>query len=532
MDIKNLSFPSSVLIFSFSSSIVTFTMRLEPVIGLEIHIQLKTTTKMFCGCKAHEEALAPNTHVCPVCMGHPGALPVPNEAAIRDGILMGLALGCQIAPQTKFDRKHYFYPDLPKAYQISQFDLPLASKGSLEMEIPDTTAPRQKMTVEITRVHMEEDAGKLFHGEGGRSYVDFNRGGVPLIEIVTEPDFRTPQEAKLFLQELRTMTRFLGISDADMEKGHLRCDANISLRPIDEEGNLTGAQFYPKTEVKNINSFRFVERALTFEIERQTKCWEARNPPQEETTRGWNEVKQITEEQRSKEASNDYRYFPEPDIPLLHLAKLAEEMKTKLPELPARRRARFVEEFGLKKEDARALCEDVSWANYVESVFAELSTWIQDVEDLSEDQALVERHRLANLVANWMLNRLKGLMAERAIDIRILKITPENFAEFITLVATRKVNQATGTKLLTQMMETGSDPSHIMEDKKMGTMEDVEVLAEIVERVLQGHREEVLRYQQGKKELLAFFIGLVMKETEGTADAAAVRNLLLVKLET
>ncbi len=507
-------------------------MRLEPVIGLEIHIQLKTVTKMFCGCKAREEALAPNTHVCPVCMGHPGALPVPNETALRDGILMGLALGCTIATQTKFDRKHYFYPDLPKAYQISQFDLPFASKGSLELEIPDTTAPRQNMTVGITRVHLEEDAGKLFHGEGGRSFVDFNRGGIPLIEIVTEPDFRTPQEAKVFLQELRTIARFLGISDADMEKGHLRCDANVSLRPIDEKGDVTGERFYPKTEIKNINSFRFVERAITFEIQRQTKLWEAGNPPIEETTRGWNEVKQTTEEQRSKEAANDYRYFPEPDIPLLDLAGIADKLLAKLPELPARRRARFVEEFGLKKEDARTLCEDATWANYVEAVFAELATWLQDVEDLSEDQVLTERHKLANLTANWMLNRLKGLMADRAIDIRTLKITPEDFAEFVTLVATRKVNQATGVKLLTEMIETGADPSHIMEDKKMGTLEDVEVLSGIVERVLEGHLEEVLKYQQGKKELLAFFIGLVMKETEGSADAAAVRNLLLVKLET
>lgn len=507
-------------------------MRLEPVIGLEIHIQLKTVTKMFCGCKAHEEAVAPNTHVCPVCMGHPGALPVPNKAALHDGILMGLALGCTIASQTKFDRKHYFYPDLPKAYQISQFDLPLASKGSFDLEIPGTTVPREQMTVGITRVHMEEDAGKLFHGEDGRSFVDFNRGGVPLIEIVTEPDFRTPQEAKAFLQELRTIARFLGISDADMEKGHLRCDANVSLRPVDEKGDITGKRFYPKTEIKNINSFRFVERAIAFEIERQTALWEAGNPPAEETTRGWNEVKQTTEEQRSKEAANDYRYFPEPDIPLFDLKELADRLATKLPELPARRRARFVEEFGLKKEDARALCEDVTWANYVEATFAELATWLQDVEDLSEDQVPAERRKLSNLTANWILNRLKGLMADRAIDIKTLKVTPENFAEFVTLVATRKVNQATGVKLLTEMLETGADPSHVMEEKQMGAMEDVNVLAEIVGRVVEGHPQEVLRYQQGKKELLAFFIGLVMKETEGSADAAAVRNLLLVKLET
>jgi aspartyl-tRNA(Asn)/glutamyl-tRNA(Gln) amidotransferase subunit B len=507
-------------------------MLLEPVIGLEIHLQLKTATKMFCACKAHEEAQASNMHVCPVCMGHPGALPVPNETAVRDGILMAMALGCCVSAHTKFDRKQYFYPDLPKAYQISQFDLPLAREGMLEIEIPGTHVLRSSMTVGITRVHLEEDAGKLFHGKDGRSYVDFNRGGVPLIEIVTEPDFRTPQEAKAFLQELRAIARALGISDADMEKGHLRCDANISLRPVDECGDVVGPRFHPKTEVKNINSFRFVERALTFEIERQTKLWEAGNPPNEETTRGWNETTQTTEEQRSKEATNDYRYFPEPDIPPLDLTALTEEMRSKFPELPAKRRARFVEEYGLKKEDARALCEDVDWANYAEAVFSELASWLQDAQDHSEEQALEERRKLASMTANWMLNRLKGLMTEQTVDIKRLRIRPEDFAEFITMLALRKINQTTGTKLLSAMIETGDDPSHLLEEKKLGSMADAEVLADAVERVLQSHPQEVERYRQGKKELLAFFIGLVMKETEGTADAAALRNLLLVKLET
>src|SRR3989344_8760689 len=286
--------------------------RLEPVIGLEIHVQLKTKAKMFCGCPAHEAGAAPNANTCPVCLGQPGTLPVVNAEAVKMGVRMGLALGCAIAPRSKFDRKHYFYPDLPKGYQISQYDQPIASEGELTFEVHAKDAPRPVATIRIERAHLEEDADKNVHPSTGsglaQTYVDFNRAGVPLVEIVTGPDFRSPAEAKAFLTELRLIARTLGVSDADMEKGQLRCDANVSMRELDADGNVVGPKFHPKTEVKNLNSFRHVERALAYEIKRQGELWEADSPPAESTTRGWNDALQKTEPQRVKEAEGDYRY--------------------------------------------------------------------------------------------------------------------------------------------------------------------------------------------------------------------------------
>jgi len=502
-------------------------MILEPVIGLEIHVQLKTKTKMFCGCPTHDSAVAPNTNICPICMGHPGTLPVPNEAAIRAGIRVGLALNCQIAPTSKFDRKHYFYPDLPKAYQISQYDLPIASTGWLEVDIP-TKEGRAKARIGITRAHLEEDAAKNLHDASGKTFVDFNRAGTPLIEIVTEPDFRSPAEAKAFLQELRLIMRYLGVSDADMEKGHLRCDANISLRE-------PGGAFHPKTEIKNLNSFRHIERALEHEIQRQTKLWEAGSPPSISTTRGWNDAKQITEEQRTKEGAEDYRYFPEPDIPALELADIAEELRGSLPELPSARRARFVAEYRLKPEDARVICDDPALADFVENVFSETQGWLNALPELDGAEEAVwekERTKLAKLVSGWLINKLGGLLSERGIDVRTMKINAENFAEFITLIATNKLNTANGLTVLSAMLDDGSDPTHVIEEKRLGKMQDTAALADIVDRVLAANPQEVARYKEGKKELLQFFIGKVMKETEGNADAALTRNMLTVKLES
>ena len=505
-------------------------MILQPVIGLEIHLQLKTTSKMFCGCPTHDQAISPNTNICPICMGHPGTLPIPNKEAVRACILMGLALNCSIADYSKFDRKNYFYPDLPKAYQISQFDLPVAKEGFLEMTIPGSKQNPHRFG--ITRVHLEEDSGKSFHGEEGRTYVDFNRAGTPLMEIVSEPDIASAQEAKRFLQELRLMARYLDLSDADMEKGHLRCDANISLREIDKKGNIVGPTLHPKTEIKNINSFRHVERAIEYEIKRQTKLWEAATPPSVETTRGWDEKTQTNVEQRTKEGSQDYRYFPEPDIPPLELTDLVDEIKRKIPELPAAKRLRFVEEYGFKNEDARHICENPAMADYIEQVYSELLAWLQSLPDL-DDQALAKQNKqLSRLVASWSISKLGGLMAERSIDIRIIKITPENFAEFITLIATKKLNAATGLKVLAEMLESGADPSHIMEDRQLGQMDDESQIAEIVDRVIEQNPQEVIRYQGGEKQLIKFFIGMVMKETEGNADPGLTKNILLVKLES
>jgi aspartyl-tRNA(Asn)/glutamyl-tRNA(Gln) amidotransferase subunit B len=504
----------------------------EPVIGLEIHLELKTRSKMFCACPAHAASVAPNTNICPICLGHPGTLPVPNEQALHFAILMGLALHCKIAAHSKFDRKNYFYPDLPKAYQISQFDLPVATGGYLEVRVPG--GARERARIGITRVHLEEDAAKLLHGADGKTFVDFNRGGVPLIEIVSEPDFRSPAEAKAFLQELRLIARYLDLSDADMEKGHLRCDANISLRPKSEDGEIVGPEFNPKTEVKNINSFRHVERALAFEIERQTALWEAGSPPNETTTRGWDETKQKTVAQRTKEGSADYRYFPEPDIPPLELTALAEEIKLAIPELPGAKRARLIDEYGLRPEDASQICEDVYLANYVEAVMSEIRAWLDALPELDGVEAEIaqkEKRRLANLVSGWLLSKLGGLLAERKINIRTLKITPENFAEFVTLIAAGKLSSKAGLLVLTKMLETGDDPSHLMEDLRLGKLEDESVLSDVVGRVLDSHPEEVARYRAGKKELLQLFIGLTMKETEGTADPKLTANILKVKLE-
>ncbi|MEK7620295.1 MAG: Asp-tRNA(Asn)/Glu-tRNA(Gln) amidotransferase subunit GatB [Patescibacteria group bacterium] len=508
-------------------------MMYEPVIGLEIHVQLKTKTKMFCGCPTHDSAVAPNEHVCPICLGHPGVLPVVNETAVRYGVLMGLALNCTIAEHSKFDRKNYFYPDLPKAYQISQYDLPIAVKGYLEIEIPGSGSDRSTARIGITRAHLEEDAAKNLHSGGAATYVDFNRGGTPLIEIVTEPDFRSSQEAKIFLQELRLIARYLGISDADMEKGHLRCDANISMRVIDEQGGIVGARFNPKTEVKNLNSFKHVQNALEYEIKRQTKLWEAGTPPMESTTRGWNDTQNITEEQRSKEEAADYRYFPEPDIPPLALKELADELVGKLPELPAARRTRFISEYGLKASDARQICDDPALADFVEHVFSELHAWLLALPELQETEETVlnrEKEKLGRLVAGWLLSKLGGLMVERGIDVRTMKISAENFAEFITLIATKKLNNTAGLEVLDAMLDDGNDPTHIMEDRGLGRMDDEGALAELVKQTIESYPAEVARYKAGEEQLLQYLIGMVMKASEGTADPGITKNMLLVEL--
>ena len=489
---------------------------LVPVIGLEIHLQLRTKTKMFCACSAHEAA-APNANVCAICTGQPGTLPVPNEQAVRLGIRMGLALNCAIAPHSKFDRKHYFYPDLPKAYQISQYDLPIAEKGFVMVG---------SRRIGITRAHLEEDAAKNLHGADGKTYVDFNRAGTPLIEMVTDPDFASPEEAKVFLQDLRLMARYLGVSDADMEKGQMRCDANVSLREVDDAGNIVGPKFHPKTEIKNINSFRNVERALQFELKRQADLWAAGSPPSVTTTRGWDDATQGTKEQRVKEAEGDYRYFPEPDIPVLDLAAMAEEERRRMPELPAARRARFVEEYGLKTDDARQICEDPALSEFTENVFSELGGW------LATNKEKVEKSKLANLVAGWLLSKLGGLLTEKNVDARSMKIDAENFAEFISLLASNKLSSTAGMTVLTEMLETGADPSDVMEEKHLGNVSDASVIGEIVERVIANNPEIVERYKAGKKELIQVLVGQVMRETEGAVDAKIARGTLLAKLES
>lgn len=507
-------------------------MHLEPVIGLEIHVQLKTKSKMFCGCDNTGEDQSPNTTVCPICMGHPGALPVINREAVNSGIRAGLALNCAITPFSKFDRKNYFYPDSPKGYQISQYDEPICQKGNLEITIPARGQNRTGVSIRINRIHLEDDAAKSQH-DGHATLVDFNRAGTPLIEIVTEPDFKTPEEAKIFLNELRLIMRYLDVSSADMEKGHLRCDANISMREVlDDPAAESGwaDQLNPKTEIKNINSFRAVERALEYEIKRQTAYWEEKGQPiQESTTRGWNEAKGVTEAQRAKEASHDYRYFPEPDLPPMELTDLAEKLKTTIPELPAGKRLRFIEEYGFSPADAVTLVEDKHLANYTERVVSELVSWLSSLDSVegSEDE-IWEKHKkeLSRLVSGWLISKLGGILADKKIDWRINPVTPENFAEFLSLLYENKLNSALGRSILEEMVDRKIDPHQIIEEKGIKQMSGEDELAPLVMEIVEANPKAKADWAAGKLQAIKFLLGQVMAKTKGQADPVMAEKLI------
>lgn len=496
-------------------------MQLEPIIGLEIHIQLSTKTKMFCGCDNRNETFPPNTAVCHICLGHPGTLPVPNEAAVRAAIKLGLALGCTIAPRIKFDRKHYFYPDLPKGYQVTQYDEPVCAEGSFAFHVPGVNVARNEVVIGIERAHLEEDAAKSFHGTNGETLVDFNRGGSPLVETVTKPDFKTPLEAKHFLQEMRLLVRALGISDGDMEKGHMRCDANISLRPVGE------TKFYPKTEVKNINSFRSVERALQYEIERQTDLWNAGDPPMVSATRGWNDVDQTTVPQRTKEAAQDYRYFPEPDIPPFVLGGLTEEIARMMPELPAAKRIRFESEYGFSSQDARQLIEDEPLANYAENVVSEFYAWASSTEPDVDESIL--KPKVAKLLSGWLLSKYLGALNELGKTFNDEIVTAENFAEFLHLVYQSKLNSTTAQTVLKKMIETGDHPTHLLDTEGLGGADSSMIDAWVLETI-EANPSQVEQYKNGKEALLQFLVGQVMKKSRGTADPMTVADLFRSKL--
>jgi len=507
-------------------------MNLIPVIGLEIHVQLKTKSKMFCACSNQGEYEAPNVTICPVCTGQPGTLPTLNAAALRMGLKAGKALGCRIPDRAKFDRKNYFYPDLPKGYQISQFDLPVAIDGTLEIEVHDKDATRPVAKIGIIRAHLEEDAAKLTHLESGTSTVDYNRAGTPLLEIVTAPDFTSPAEAKAFLTELRAIMRTIGVSDADMEKGHLRCDANISLRRMEDDGTPQDKTLNPKVEVKNLNSFRSVERALEYEIMRQEKLYLSNTPPATDSTRGWNDAKGMTVEQRSKESAKDYRYFPEPDLPALDLTALRDEVV--LPELPVAKRARLALEYGLAPADARTLVEDPLAVDFFENAMSELRAWLEALpenEGTREELWDENKTKLAKLASGWFISKLWGLMAETHVTMKNLKIDPENFAEFITLVYTNKVNSTSAQKILASMLELGKDPSQVMEDEGLGQIADTDTLAPIVERIVRENPKMADDYRAGKVQVLKSLLGLMMKATEGRAHPKVTEELLKLHLE-
>ncbi|TAN33259.1 Asp-tRNA(Asn)/Glu-tRNA(Gln) amidotransferase subunit GatB [Patescibacteria group bacterium] len=514
-----------------------------PIIGLEIHVELKTKSKMFCSCANNpdrpprptsglvEAGDAPNTNVCEICLAHPGTLPVPNKTAIEWAAKIATALGCKLNKESKFDRKHYFYPDLPKGYQISQFDQPIGEHGFIELQFPVGKNPREAARIGITRVHLEEDTAKLTHGAKGETLVDFNRAGVPLVEIVSEPDVQSAVEAKSYCQELQNIFRYLGVSDADMEKGHMRCEANVSVQ---EEGKFTNDKgvikptgknkLNAKVEVKNINSFRAVEKAIEFEIKRQTAMIE-KGESWKQQTRGWDDDKGETILQREKETSADYRYFPEPDIPPFNPVKITGDIS--LPELPAAKRSRFRDEYGFSYSDADILASDAHWAAFTEQVMSELVDWLKT---LSKKESPAQ---IARLAGGWITSKLMGAMAERKIDIRILKLKPENFAELVALIYTNKVNSTNAQKILAEMLNSGvdMDPTHIMEDKGYGQIADEGKLGEVVDEVLKSHPEQVAQFKAGKEPILQFLKGMVMKATEGSADPQMAEKLLRERIK-
>jgi len=485
----------------------------EAIIGLETHCQLNTNSKIFCSCSTNFDS-PPNTNVCPVCLGHPGVLPVLNQEVLNSAIKMGLALKGKIARYSKFDRKQYFYPDLPKNYQISQYDLPIVEHGELEIEIVDQkTQEVSKKTIGITRLHMEEDAGKLVHAGSDRlagsthSLVDFNRTGVPLLEIVSEPDLRSGQEAAEYAQELRRLVRYLGISDGNMQEGSLRCDVNISVRPVGQK------EFGVKVEIKNMNSFSAIQKAIEYEIERQI---EAINEGEEikQETRLWEEGSQRTISMRSKEGSSDYRYFPEPDLPPLVINdSQLEQIEKTLPELPANKRSRYEAEFGLSAYDARVLTDDRDVALYFEAVVA--------------GGASVKG------AANWITQDIAAYLNSNVnLDINKIALKPEMLAELIKLIEDGTISGKIAKEILPELLEKGGSPKEIVESKGLVAISNPDELGAIIDKIIAENPDKLEQYRAGKTKLQGFFVGQIMKATSGRADPKLTNQILNQKLNS
>ncbi len=478
----------------------------EVVIGLECHVELNTRTKMFCGCP-NIFGSPPNTNVCPVCLGHPGTLPVPNRAAVDSTMKISLALGSEIAPHSLFHRKNYFYPDMPKNYQISQYDLPIGAGGHLEVESGGATR-----AVAMNRVHLEEDTGKTTHaGASGRiagavyALEDFNRAGVPLVEVVSEPDIRSPEEAAAYLRELRALLEALGVSDVRMEEGSLRCDANISLRP-------RGAtELGTKVEIKNMNSIRSVERALNYEVERQTRALEAGEKLTQET-RHWDEDKGMTSTLRSKEEAFDYRYFPDPDlVPLEPDPEWVERLRADLPELPAARRRRFAKAYGLEPAQAALVGRDRMWADYFEETVR-----------LGAD---------ARAVANWMTGDLAALLNESKQNLAESNVTPQHVADIVRLVADGTISTA-GAKVVLLAVAVETDTAAAIIVKKMGLAQisDASALGVLVDEAIAENPGPVEQFRGGKEGTIGFLVGAVMKKSKGAANPQEAQRLIRERL--
>lgn len=488
----------------------------KPVIGLEIHVQLATKSKLFGRAPNNPElGQQPNTNIDAIVTGEPGTLPVVNEEAVRLGVMVGLALNCQIDEYSKFDRKHYFYPDLPKGYQISQYDEPIAKEGYLEI-----TVQGKKRKILLQRAHLEEDAGKNVHPQGlPYSLVDYNRAGAPLLEMVTHPVIESGEEARIFLQELQNIIRYVGASSADMEKGSMRCEPSISVRKPGQEG------LPPyKVEVKNINSFKFVEQAINYEIARQTEILKEGGTPKQ-VTMGWNEKENITVEQRSKEEANDYRYFPEPDLPILHFTQeYLDKLRGRLPELPSAKRSRFKEEYSLSEADTDNLINWKELNYYFEDVVSELKAWLE------ADNSKADLSKLIKSAVNWCLQDFSAALHTQNLSPADSLVTPENMAELIKLIDAGQISQSAAKQVFKVMFEKGGEPDNIVQDLGLAQVSDESAIEEAIDKVIVAHEKAVADYKAGQQKSFGFLVGAVMKEMQGKANPSVVNDLLRGKL--
>lgn len=479
-------------------------MAYEIVVGMEVHSQLLTNSKMFCGCDAAYQNSPPNTHVCAVCLGLPGALPVINRKAVEFTIRLGLALNCTIAQVTKWDRKNYHYPDLPKGYQISQFDMPLCENGWIDVE----TKERGKRRIGIRRVHLEEDTGRLAH-VSGKSLVDYNRSGMPLMEIVSEPDIRTPQEGRQYLQKLRTIIRYTGVGSGDLEAGSMRMEPNVSIR-------LQGTEkFGIPVEVKNLNTFRGVKLALEYELKRQTQVLTSGGEVIRET-RGWQEGRGETVSQRKKEDADDYRYFPEPDLPPLVISEAwVNEIAATMPELPDAKAARFQKELGLSAYDADVLVSDRDTAE-----------WVEKAVQLAKKKKIK-----AKTVSNWVTGELFRISGAKNVSLTALPITQAALVELLAIIKKGTISQNVGKSVLEKMIESGRSAKQIVKDEGLTQISDESALDDIIGEVLVKNPKEVQKYLKGKKAIAGYLMGQVMKATRGKANPKVVRPMIIEKLE-
>jgi len=497
----------------------------EPVIGLEIHGELLTNSKMFCGCSAdYGSAPEPNTNICPTCTGLPGAMPVVNKKATELAALVGLALNCSINKHNTFARKNYYYPDLPKGYQISQYELPICEKGWLDVDAPSSpTLPpqgegsespspageglgvREQLRVRVRRVHIEEDTAKLSH-EKNYALVDFNRAGVPLLEIVSEPDIRTVEAALDYATKIRAILRYLGVNSGDMEKGVLRFEANISVRPVGSD------EFRTRTEIKNLNSFRALTRASAYEIERQIKVYEAGGTVVQETL-GWDDVRGVTVSQRGKEEAHDYRYFPEPDLPPLQLSEAwIDGIRTGLPELPEAKTARFITDFNLTPSEARFLTSERALADYFESVVAKSKS-------------------SAKTVHSWIAGEFMRNINDLSIDVANIPIAADDLAKLIDMTTDKVINNNAGKTVLAEIFKNGGKPEQIVKEKNLAQVSDESFIQETIDKVLADNPSEVEKYLAGKETLFQWFVGQVARATRGKADMNVAKELLTKALE-